>query len=248
MTTDDDPPPFSQPVVPEVLAEQVSYYRARAAEYDAWFNREGRYDRGEAATAAWRRELEVVRTLLGSLELDGREVLELAPGTGLWTRHLVEAGANVTAVDASPEMLEALGERVGVDRVECVVADLFEWRPTRRFDAVVSCFFVSHVPDERLDGFLDLVRSALGAAGQVFLLDGLRTESSTARDHVLPANGDQTMLRRLEDGREFTIVKRFRTDGELRLACAAHGLEVVVQRTPTYFQAVLGSRRSDTSD
>jgi cyclopropane fatty-acyl-phospholipid synthase-like methyltransferase len=240
MTVGASPSPGFEVVDPSVLTEQVAYYRARATEYDAWFNREGRYDRGEAATTAWRAELAEVRSWVRSLGLDGRDVLELAPGTGIWTELLVESGATVTAVDAAPEMLAQLVERVGTDHLECIEADLFSWAPSRRYDAVVSFFFMSHVPDERLGGFLGQVRDALAAGGEVFLLDGQRAQTSTAVDHVLPAEGDQTMRRRLEDGREFTIVKRFRTDEELRGACAANGLDVTVARTKTYFQAVRG--------
>jgi hypothetical protein len=29
-----------------LLADQIAYYRARAGEYDEWFLRQGRYDRG----------------------------------------------------------------------------------------------------------------------------------------------------------------------------------------------------------
>lgn len=29
-----------------ILREQIDYYRSRAAEYDEWFLRTGRYDRG----------------------------------------------------------------------------------------------------------------------------------------------------------------------------------------------------------
>ena len=29
-----------------LLCEQIAYYRARAGEYDEWFLRQGRYDRG----------------------------------------------------------------------------------------------------------------------------------------------------------------------------------------------------------
>ena len=36
-----------------ILGEMVEYYRARAAEYDEWFYRRGRYDRGAAANAQW---------------------------------------------------------------------------------------------------------------------------------------------------------------------------------------------------
>lgn len=33
----------------KILEEQIEYYRARAAEYDDWWFRRGRYDRGADA-------------------------------------------------------------------------------------------------------------------------------------------------------------------------------------------------------
>jgi len=230
------------PVSASVLDTQLAYYRARAPEYDRWFRREGRYDRGEAATAAWRRELDEVRDLVRSDDWEGREVLELAAGTGLWTEVLVAAGARVTALDGAPEMLDELTARVGAGRVRTRCVDLFTWHPDRAYDAVVACFFVSHVPDERLDAFCGLLASATEAGGRVLLLDGRREGTSTASDHVLPDGASQTMERRLDDGRAYTIVKRFRTDDELCDALARHGVEAEATCTETYFQIVRGTR------
>jgi demethylmenaquinone methyltransferase/2-methoxy-6-polyprenyl-1,4-benzoquinol methylase len=42
---------------PQLLAGQIAYYRARAAEYDAWWFRTGRFDRGAANNAAWRADV-----------------------------------------------------------------------------------------------------------------------------------------------------------------------------------------------
>jgi demethylmenaquinone methyltransferase/2-methoxy-6-polyprenyl-1,4-benzoquinol methylase len=233
--------PFD-PVPAEVLDEQLAYYGARAPEYDRWFLREGRYDRGPASTQAWRRELGEVQQLLDGICLDGQDVLELAAGTGLWTRALLERGATVTAIDASPKMLAELATRLGNAALSVIVADLFSWVPPRRFDAVVSCFFMSHVPDERFDGFAELIAASLHAGGTVFLVDSQRVDTSTAADHVLPSGQDQTMRRHLDDGRTFTIVKRFRDDAELVDALAARGVNAEVHRTPTYFQVVTGTR------
>jgi demethylmenaquinone methyltransferase/2-methoxy-6-polyprenyl-1,4-benzoquinol methylase len=224
------------------LDEQLAYYRARAPEYDEWFFRQGRYDRGEAATARWHEEVSEIRSWLDALDLEDRDVLELAAGTGLWTERLVALGARVTAVDAASEMLAELRRRMGTARIELVEADLFDWEPPRCFDAVVSCFFMSHVPDERFDGFLALVTSALVPGGTVFLLDGLAEPTSTAKEHALPPSGAQTMRRQLNDGRTFEIVKRFRSDEELSARCAAAGLLAEVRRTSTYFQVVIASR------
>jgi demethylmenaquinone methyltransferase/2-methoxy-6-polyprenyl-1,4-benzoquinol methylase len=231
-----------EPVDDSILDEQLEYYRARAPEYDDWFQRRGRFDRGDEATAVWQHELDLVRSRLATLELAGRDVLELAAGTGIWTAELLAQGASVTAIDAAPEMLERLRLRVGARPITTIEADLFAWRPPRQFDAVVSCFFMSHVPDQRFDGFLDLLSSSVRSGGRVFLLDSLRNERSTAIDHTLPLDRDQTMRRRLDDGRSFLIVKRFRSDEELAAACARHGLAVDVRRSPNFFQVVTGTR------
>ena len=44
----------------DLLAEQRSYYRARAPEYDEWWQRRGRSDRGEEHLLEWQRQVAVV--------------------------------------------------------------------------------------------------------------------------------------------------------------------------------------------
>ena len=62
------------------LDEQIAYYKARAAEYDEWFERRGRYDHGEAHRVA-EKEADEVRRHLRRFAPKGN-VLELAGGTG----------------------------------------------------------------------------------------------------------------------------------------------------------------------
>src|SRR5256885_13903029 len=72
-------PGHHSPEVTDLIESQVEYYRARAQEYDEWFLRQGRYDRGSALNERWFSEVEVVRqwlTTRGSLG----DVLELAAG------------------------------------------------------------------------------------------------------------------------------------------------------------------------
>ncbi len=238
-----------QPELRELLAEQAAYYRARAPEYDRWFQRIGRFDRGPAATAAWSAEVDEVRTALATLPLDGAEVLELASGTGLWTEQLAGRAGRVTAVDASPEMHAEALQRLGsaAERVDQVVADLFSWRPGRTWDVVVFCFWVSHLPRARLAPFLHEVAGWLRPGGSVFFVDNRRDPASTAADHVLPEVDEETMVRRLDDGREFRIVKNFWTIGALSTECAAAGLDVRVRETATFFQYGVGQARAARS-
>lgn len=220
----------------DVLREQITYYRARAGEYDEWFLRQGRYDRGAAANARWFAEVAQVRAALAAFH-PARDVLELAAGTGLWTQQLVQTAAHVTAVDASPEVLALNRERLGDtnSRVTYTQADLFAWQPDRRYDAVFFGFWLSHVPPERFAAFWDVVRAALKPGGRVFFVDSLYTDISTAANHQLEGPEATTVNRRLNDGQEFRIVKVFYRPDDLHQRLANLGWDITVQATENYF-------------
>ncbi len=232
---------MTTPVPASTLEEMVVYYQARAGEYDEWWLRHGRFDRGAEANERWFEEAAEVYAALDALGVDG-DVLELAPGTGIWTERLARTASSVTAVDASPEMVAINEARVGPGRVTYIVADLFRWQPETAYDTVCFGFWLSHVPDERLDDFLRMVARALRPRGKVWFVDGRREPSSTAVDHRLPEQGSQVMTRRLNDGREFQIVKNFYEPGSLALRCAAAGLDVDVRETATFFLFGAGRR------
>jgi SAM-dependent methyltransferase len=217
-----------------LLGEQLGYYRARAGEYDRWWNREGRYDRGAEANGRWFAEAAALESVLARFDPRG-EVLELACGTGLWTRHLVDYASRLTAVDAAPEVLAINRERVGDGRVNYVQADLFAWTPpAAAFDACVFAFWLSHVPDDRFAAFWSLVRSALRPGGRVLFIDSARAERSKAVDHVMPSEGAVTESRRLDDGREFQIVKRY-YDAGIEGELAELGWDCTVGSTGEFF-------------
>jgi demethylmenaquinone methyltransferase/2-methoxy-6-polyprenyl-1,4-benzoquinol methylase len=208
----------------ELLAEQVSYYRARAAEYEA-----------------------------GALELPGGEeleraldsfgprgdVLELACGTGLWTRLLLRHARSVTAIDASPEMLAIASDRIAHDpRVDFIEADLFRWRPERRFDVVFFGFWLSHVPPERFDSFWSMVADCLAPQGRVFFTD----DAYRTPDELIEGESSSTIRRRLEDGSGFRVVKVPHTASGLERRLRAMAWQMTVRQTSGPFYWGSGSR------
>ena len=214
--------------------EQAAYYRARANEYDQWFLRDGRYDRGPEANARWAEESEQVSDALAAFNPVG-DVLELAAGTGWWTQRLAQYAASLTVVDAAPETLAINKSKLGDVPVRYIQADLFEWQPDQQYDVVFFSFWLSHVPPERLDAFWEMVRACLEPGGRVFFLDSRYEETSTAADHRLEGEDATTVLRRLNDGREFRIVKVFYQPDALAARLARLGWAGTVQTTATYF-------------
>jgi demethylmenaquinone methyltransferase/2-methoxy-6-polyprenyl-1,4-benzoquinol methylase len=220
-----------------ILQDQIDYYRARAGEYDEWWFRRGRYDRGAEFNARWHAEVAEAEAAVAAWlsTRQPRSLLELACGTGLFTRHLAPRAPHVTAVDASPEVIAINRARVAAANVDYVEAELFSWRPATRYDAVFFSFWLSHVPDDRFAAFWDIVASALAPGGAVYLVDSAFDPTSTAKDHALPRRDAGIVIRRLNDGREFRIVKLFYRPAELVAKLASLGWRADIRQTGNYF-------------
>jgi SAM-dependent methyltransferase len=177
-----------------LLDEQIRYYRARAGEYDATSAPPGD---PFAANA------ERIRAAIREFAPTGR-VLELAAGTGLWTSLLAELAPELTAVDASPEMLRLNAQKVADPRVRYVVSDIFALRPDAAWDVVFFAAWLSHVPPGHFDAFWELVAGLLAPGGRVFIVDEA-PHALWAEDWVHDAPG--VVRRTLNDGVVHRAVK-----------------------------------------
>ena len=209
----------------QLLAEQISYYRAVADEYfDGLLDEPG----GDELAAAIERCA------------PAGDVLELASGPGTWTPRLLRRADHVTAVDAAPEMHALAEQRVTADlgRVRFVVADLFAWEPDRRYDGVFMGFWLSHVPRTRFSEFWALVDRCLRPGGRVlFVDDAHRTEPELV-------NGPASTIirRRLRDGTPYRAVKVPHTCDGLRRELSGLGWDIRVHRTGGPFYWGTGGR------
>lgn len=189
-----------------ILAQQRAYYRAAAAQYDRPYTQ-----------VPYMRRLP---TVLDDLPVAG-DVLELACGTGQWTVPLAARARSVTAVDASAEVLAVARERNPSPHVRFVQADLFAWKPPRRYDTVFFAFWLSHVPPARFGGFWDAVAGMLVPGGAaIFVDDGppVAAQEEGVVDGPVP-----TVLRRLDDSTGYRIVKVFHDAATLTGDLAALG-------------------------
>ena len=226
-----------------LLREQLDYYRARAAEYDQWWLRQGRYDRGIDLNTQWFDEAASVLSALTAFRPEGR-VLEFACGTGIWSEQLLRFASHLTLLDGSPEMLSIATARLRSPKVRAIEADLFEWQPIEQFDSVFFGFWLSHVPPERFADFWRLVSRCLAPNGRVFFVDSRYDQTSTAVDHRLPEPDATVLRRRLDDGREYQIYKVFYDSAELASRLRGLGWQVDIRQTDHYFLYGSGHRQS----
>lgn len=239
-----------------LLDEQKAYYQARANEYDDWFYRRGRYDHGPEHRKQWEAEIEQVRRALSDFNLTGH-VLDIAAGTGIWTEELIKTADHVTVLDSSEEMMQLNRQKLQSKKVTYTLTDLFYWQPVMAYDAVFMGFWLSHVPPPLLYDFIGTIAGALNPGGKVFFVDSSPEPTSTARDLVDEVAGRNlsseslpgtqlTMRRRLNDGREFQIVKIFYKPGDLVDRFQAHNINITVQETSKFFIYGWGTRKGDS--
>ncbi|TMQ89676.1 class I SAM-dependent methyltransferase [Actinomadura soli] len=186
------------PDVETVLREQIAYYRARAPEYDREYS-----ERSD--------DMRLLLPVFEELPVVG-DVLELACGTGQWTTLLAPRARPLTAIDAAPETIAIARERVAPAKVEFVCADLFDWRPGRRYDTVFFAFWLSHVPPSLAPGFWQNVADALAPDGKAVFIDNGPGEA--AIEEVLAGEAVPAVRRRLDDGSEHRVVKVFHEAGQ----------------------------------
>jgi SAM-dependent methyltransferase len=181
------------------------YYAARASEYDRVYAKPERQE-----------DLRAIERWLPA-RFEGRRVLELACGTGWWTRFIAPVAAHVVAVDAAPETLAIARERVAGLRVELVVGDAYEPpRAAAPYDAAFAGFWLSHVPRARLDAFLRALHAVLQPGSTIVFLDNRWVEGSSSPIVDRDAAGDTWQVRRLDDGTTHRVLKNFPEEAELR--------------------------------
>ncbi|BAY34433.1 hypothetical protein NIES2107_63380 [Nostoc carneum NIES-2107] len=218
----------------QILEQQIAYYSARANEYDEWFYRLGRYNRGEEINQCWFQEIDIVKQALHQIG-QFEKCLELACGTGIWTQELLKISNKITAIDTSEEVIAINRSKLNAQNVEYQQIDLFTWEPNAEYDLVFFSFWLSHVPPELLESFLAKVSKSVRVGGKLFIIDSRFEPTSTANNHILNDDGSIYKRRKLNDGQEFDIVKIFYQPNELQKHLEKVGFITDVNMTENYF-------------
>jgi demethylmenaquinone methyltransferase/2-methoxy-6-polyprenyl-1,4-benzoquinol methylase len=185
--------------------EMEAYYAARAPYYDAVYLKPER--RGDIAFLA----------AYLPARLAGRDVIEIACGTGYWTQHIAPHAARMVAIDLTAEPLELARLRPGIERVTYLRADAYALPDhVGVFDGAFAGLWLSHVPIASRAPFVAGLHRHLQPGARVIVIDNNEVQLNDFPIVETDGDGNTYQLRTLRDGTVHRVLKNFPGEEELR--------------------------------
>jgi len=193
------------------------YYQQRAKEHEAVYEKPERQD-----------DLEMLHVHLQEL-VSNANVLEIACGTGYWTKTMAKTCRSIQAIDYSTSVLEiAQAKEYGNTPVTFQQQDFWKLQaPKVKYDIVFGGFIWSHIPKEKLIDFLLLLRQQIKEDGKLLFIDNRYVAGSSTSISRTDKNGNTYQLRKLADGTEYEILKNFPDHLEVLAETIMIALDVV---------------------
>jgi demethylmenaquinone methyltransferase/2-methoxy-6-polyprenyl-1,4-benzoquinol methylase len=212
-------------VTPAEPPHPNTYYAARAPEYERV------YDKPERQA-----DLATLKRLIPE-HLRGADVLEVACGTGYWTRHLAKTARRIVATDLSTQTL-AVARAKGL----CPQQVVFEEANAMAlpdslgtFNAAFAGFWWSHIPRQHMTDFLGSLHRRLSVGAKVLVLDNRYVSGSSTPIAYKTPQGDTYQRRQLADGARYEVLKNFPTEQELRADLSGVAKNVQYQALDHYW-------------
>ncbi len=151
-----------------------------------------------AGKVRWARRVK----MLSSHLKPGMAVLELGCGTGSFTRELARSGAEIVAIDVSPELLEIANADTSAPNVQYQIQNAYALRyPEGMFDSVVGSSVLHHLEIE--DAIRDIYR-VLKPEGTIYF-----TEPNMLNPQIAIQKNIPWIKRKLGDSPEETAFFRW---------------------------------------
>jgi ubiquinone/menaquinone biosynthesis C-methylase UbiE len=178
----------------------IDYYAARAPEYDSVY-----------AKPELQADLRHIEAWVAA-QCTGKQVLEVACGTGYWTQFIAPVASRVVALDAAAETLCIAANRIPDGNVSFVEGDAYAL-PVHLgpFNMAFAGFWFSHVPVQRQREFLAGLWQVLQPGASIILLDNVFVDGSSTPISEEDAHGNTFQTRSLNDGSKHRVLKNFPT-------------------------------------
>jgi len=205
----------------------VDYYARRAAEYEEIYLKPERQ-------SDLRRLAECL-----SKAFPAFDVLEVACDTGYWTKHIAKSARRIVAVDINAEVLEiACRKAYGSCQVSFLQKDAYSLAEVPSdCTAGFHGFWWTHVPLQRLPGFLRCFHAHLPKGAPIITIDNAYVEGSSTPISRRDEHGNTYQTRELRDGSQHEVLKNFPSVADIHCHLEGHASDVRVTQLTYYWMA-----------
>lgn len=205
----------------DLQQEIASYYDERAREYDEIY-----IGKGPAIPDPMAYEEDVKKIIQMASAFGRGHLIDIGCGTGFWLPHYAPNCAQITLLDQSEKMLSECKRRVGelelTDKCHFIQGDFFEVTfKESSFESTLVGFLISHLTLEQEQSFMVKLKKILKANGQLMLIE---SAWSSKRQQYRRKEGMQERV--LNDGRKFTVYKRYFDKSDVEEIFKRHGFKL----------------------
>lgn len=188
------------------MKEQILYYEKRANEYDAVYLKPERQE-----------DLRQLKNLLVA-EFADLNLVEIACGTGYWTKILAQKAKSIIASDINEAVLKIANQRAyGSCEVHFSQVDMNALVLQKdEFEGLFGGFIWSHILKEELTGFLERCLAQIAIGGKLIFIDNKYVKGSSTPIHRTDEKGNTFQKRKLQSGSTFEVIKNFPTSTEVK--------------------------------
>ena len=176
----------------------ITYYKDRANEYEEIYLKPER-----------QAELKMISGLLQKT-FAGKDLLEIACGTGYWTEKISESAKSILATDINDTVLEiAKNKFYPNNNVIFQKQNLFSIKGEKKFENLFGGFIWSHVKLQELDEFIIELSNIVDNNGTIVFIDNNYIEGSSHPITNKDEYGNTYQTRKLKDGSSHLVLKNF---------------------------------------
>ena len=181
------------------MRQQITYYQKRAKEYELIYDNEDR-----------QHDLKEIKSYLGKQFLD-KDILEIACGTGYWTKVLAKKVKSIVATDVNQTVIDIARQkkypRKNVFYKKIDYRELDQLQST--YDGLFGGFIWSHIAKQKFEHFLTIISSRLNEGAELIFIDNKYVHGKSTPLSRQDSHGNTYQKRTLHSGEEFEVIKNF---------------------------------------
>jgi len=200
------------------------YYKERAPVYDRVYAYPERQD-----------DLRELEEYIPA-QFEGREIIEIAAGTGYWTQFIYKKAKSILSTDITKEALIQVKNRSSeMINVTTELVDAYSLNQSKKYDGAFAGLWYSHIPIQDIPKFYKSLHGCLSPGATVVFVD-----NSAAQCDRLPLShtdqvGNTYQDRTLDNGKIYRVLKNFPTKKQLIESAKDVGENFVYKKFKNYW-------------